>query len=223
MRNPHYWKEFYEHVVSQIERICEMLTQLGMISTDPTPPVGQEVRLRDVIERVRHKLRPQLEEKNLRIDNQLADDLPSLMVDFPKFSQIFELLLLDEIVNLPKGGVITFRGTAVDGPAGAGEIRVEMKDNGPGLPEESLRSIFDPFFLRTDQPKEFGINLMACYFMVYHHGGRIEVKNSEGDGVAFILTLPTKPTFAAGSGNGQDFLSKVLLNDNLWEKLLAGL
>ena len=63
---------------------------------------------------------------------------------------------------------------------------------------------------------------MACYFIVYHHGGRIEVKGQEGQGTNFVLTLPTNPQSRSFKQNGQDLLSQILLNETLWEKLLAG-
>ena len=101
-------------------------------------------------------------------------------------------------------------------------MQLEIQDNGPGLPHEALRSVFDPFYLRIDDPKEFGINLMACYFIVYHHGGRIEVQSGATGGTTFTLTFPVNPPAANSRQDDQMFLSKVLMNESLWEKLLAG-
>ena len=41
------------------------------------------------------------------------------------------------------------------------QIQITMTDNGPGLPSDAMRSIFDPFYVRVDDPQEFGLNLMA--------------------------------------------------------------
>ena len=57
---------------------------------------------------------------------------------------------------------------------------MELEDNGPGLPQEALRNLFDPFMVRSDSPGEFGINLMACFFIVYHHGGIIRADSDVG-------------------------------------------
>ncbi len=64
-------------------------------------------------------------------------------------------------------------------------------------------------------------NLIACFFIVHHHGGKIEAKSQPGQGTTFILRLPLKPEAAAPSPDDTDFLKKALLNENLWEKLLA--
>jgi K+-sensing histidine kinase KdpD len=71
-------------------------------------------------------------------------------------------------------------------------------------------------------PSEYGINLIACFFIVHHHGGRIEAKSQPGHGTTFTLRLPLKPEPAAPPQDEAEFLQKALLNENLWEKLLAG-
>jgi K+-sensing histidine kinase KdpD len=69
---------------------------------------------------------------------------------------------------------------------------------------------------------EFGINLMACYFIVYHHGGKIDVQNQEGQGVTFTLTFPVRPKLASAAEEEEAFITKVLMNDAFWERLAAG-
>ena len=103
------------------------------------------------------------------------------------------------------------------------QIQVEVSDNGPGLPKEALRLVFDPFVVRTDSPMEYGIHLMACYFIVHHHGGRINARSQEGQGTTFTLSLPLNPNLAATATahDDQQFLQKVLLSDSLWEKLIT--
>jgi len=63
---------------------------------------------------------------------------------------------------------------------------------------------------------------MACYFIVYHHGGRIDVQNRKGQGVSFRLTFPLRHTIASPAEEENSFVTTVLMNDALWEKILAG-
>jgi K+-sensing histidine kinase KdpD len=84
-----------------------------------------------------------------------------------------------------------------------------------------LRLIFDPIVVRTDSPMEYGINLMACYFIVHHHGGKIDAISAEGGGTTFTLRLLQNPNAAPASApEGTEFLQKVLLNDSVWDKML---
>ena len=100
-------------------------------------------------------------------------------------------------------------------------MEITLEDNGPGLSSDSLRSVFDPFFVRSGNPQEFGIQLMTCFFIVYHHGGKMEAKNLPGKGVVYTLTFPVNPFQKTGTQEDQDFFKRVLLNETMWEKLLA--
>ena len=73
------------------------------------------------------------------------------------------------------------------------EIVLQIADNGPGLPPDALRVIFDPFVVRGSVPSEYGINLMACFFIVHHHGGKIDAQSQPGRGTTFTLRLSPQP------------------------------
>ncbi len=221
LRNPDFWKDYYHNVQGQIEKVNTMLKDLWSASEQRATEFKDQVHLPEVVRSVLDDLDPSLAGKNLQVENNLPDNLPVLTVDLPKFRRIFELLLRDEIVSLPSGSRITLGAQRKSRPAPeAEEIQVEVRDNGPGLPKESLRLIFDPFALRSDSPLEYGINLMAVYFIVHHHGGRIEARSEEGQGTAFTLTFPTNCDQPIRLEENQQFLEKVLINDSLWEKLL---
>jgi K+-sensing histidine kinase KdpD len=153
----------------------------------------------------------------MRIESDVSPSLPSMTVDGKKFARIFDLLLKDEAISLPDKSVITIKAEAVAGNS----IKVEIRDSGPRLFDNELRSVFNPFFVRKDNPQEFGINLMTCYFLVYHHGGTVEVLNDE-KGTVFKLVLPITPPAEPDQKEDREFVAKVLANEELWEKLLAG-
>ena len=221
LRNPDFWKDYYANVQAQIEKVNVLLKDLWSASEQPEFAFKDQVQLREVVEDALQQSKGELAAKNIRAHNTIPDSLPPLNVDAPKFHRLFELLLKDEIVNLPAGSEITISAEAGMNGASRSEIRVQIKDNGPGLPQEALRLIFDPFALRSDTPLEYGINLMACYFIVHHHGGKIEATSVPNEGTTFTLRLPTNPNQASLAEESQDFLQKVLLNDTIWEKLIS--
>lgn len=223
LRNPDFWREYYQNVQGQIEKINNMLKDLWSASEKPSFEFSDRVQLRTVVEETIGRLRDGFAAKKITIENQIPDGLPLLSVDKPKFYRLFELLFKDELASLPSGSRVSISARAFDGGvAGEEQIQVQITDNGPGLPKEALRMVFDPFVVRNDSPMEYGIHLMACYFIVHHHGGRIDAKSEQGHGTTFTLRLPLNPSRApAASQSDTDFVHKVLLSDTLWEKLIS--
>ncbi len=222
LRNPDFWKEYYHNVQGQIQKINNMLKDLWTASEQPAFEFSDQVRLHEVIAETVNQLKDSLAAKRIAVENHIPESLPVLNVDKPKFGRLFELLLKDEIASLPEGSRVTLSAELRNsGPPDKQEVLVQVSDNGPGLPKEALRLVFDPFVVRSDSPMEYGIHLMACYFIVHHHGGRIDAKSEEGRGTTFSLRLPINPNQASSPQGEQDFLHKVLLNETLWEKLIS--
>ncbi len=219
LRNPDFWKGYHQNVQSQIEKINGLLKDLWTATGTPSFHFTDKVLLHEAVGAALKSFADQFAARRIQIDNQIPDSLPALQADKPKFYRLFELLLKDELASLPAGSRITL--TAESQTTGAHpEIQVRISDNGPGLPQEALRVVFDPFVVRSDTPSEYGIHLMACFFIVYHHGGRIDAKSQPGRGTTFTICLPLNPERAAPPSE-QEFLHKVLLNEELWEKLIS--
>jgi two-component system probable response regulator PhcQ len=221
LRDPGYWRGFYDQVQGQIERITSMLGDLGIASDQSPCHFSSDVRLDQLLAEALAAAREKLQTKGIEVLVQCDPGLPPLHADAVKLRRLFDLLLADEIISVPAGGRISITASAQPfaRPEEA-EIKLEIQDTGPGLTAEALRSVFDPFFIRADDPHELGINLMACYFIVHHHGGRIEVQN-RNPGATFQIFLPLHEQPAPISHASQDYMKKVLMNNELWEKLLA--
>ena len=220
LRNPDFWKDYHHNVQSQIEKINGLLKDLWTASGTPSFHFTDKVFLHEVISAALKSFEDQFAARRIQVDNQIPDSLPALQADKPKISRLFELLLKDELASLPAGSRVTLT-AELKKDAPKPEILVRISDNGPGLPQEALRVVFDPFVVRSDTPSEYGIHLMACFFIVYHHGGKIDAKSQPGRGTTFTICLPLNPEHAAPLPSEQDFLQKVLLNEELWEKLIS--
>jgi two-component system probable response regulator PhcQ len=220
LRNPDFWKEYYSNVQGQIEKINNLLKDLWSASEKPTFDFSDQVKLREVVGSSIDSLASSFAAKNIQVSNQVADTLPLLKVDKPKFYRLFDLLLKDELASLPNGSTVTISAQELNGGPNRQSIQIQVIDDGPGLPQEALRLVFDPFVVRSDSPMEYGIHLMACFFIVHHHGGKIEARSEDGRGTTFTIRLPLDPNLAQPAKTETDFLQKVLLNDSIWEKLL---
>ena len=217
LRDPDFWREYHQNVQGQIEKINHLLGDLRTASeSQSSHPFSTEIKLHAAVAQAISQLRDPLGARRIEVENQIPESLPALRVDQPKFERLFDLLLRDELAMLPAGSRIT-----LSAELRGQEVAVMLTDNGPALPEEALRVVLDPFVITRGTPSEYGINLMACFFIVHHHGGRVEAQNLPGGGNRFTLYLPLQPERAVAAAEETDFLKKAMLNGQLWEKLLA--
>ena len=217
LRQPDFWQDYHADVQGQVERINKMLSELVAIAEPPVHQYEDRIRLAEVVAEVLARFRAEMDAGQIVGETTIPADLPELVVARPRFVRIIELLVRDEIVSLPAGG--RFKLSAAMAPAGH-EVILSLSDNGPGLPEEVLRMVFNPFLLRADSPLDYGINLMAVYFLTHHHGGRIEARNEPGGGTTFTLHFPLdagalRPGNALPPSAGQ-----TPLNEAMWGNML---
>src|SRR5216684_3266919 len=107
LRNPDFWKEYYQNVQIQIEKINNMLKDLWTASEKPAFEFADRVQLSQVVTDSVERLKESFAAKNIRVETDLPGALPALTVDKSKFVRLFELLLKDEVVSLPPGSQIT--------------------------------------------------------------------------------------------------------------------
>ena len=114
-----------------------------------------------------------------------------------------EQVLLNMLINArqamlagggTRGGSITIKAFEAEDPRQR-EIRIQIIDTGPGIPERLMGRIFEPFFTtkgtaRKGESKGTGLGLAICKEIVEHHKGRIEVQSTVGKGTTFSVILP---------------------------------
>jgi two-component system probable response regulator PhcQ len=219
LRDPDFWKEYHQNVQSQIEKINGLLADLRTASdARPGGQFADEIQLRPALADVLKNLQSALAARRIVVENQIPDELPALRVDLPKFNRLFELLFRDELAMLPAESRIRVEAREAM-EAGRPEIIIRITDNGPALPKDALRIVLDPF--TGGAPAEYGINLMACFFIAHHHGGTIEAQPLPEGGNVFSIHLPLRPEPVVTSSEDTQFLKKAMLNEKLWDKLIS--
>jgi two-component system, probable response regulator PhcQ len=221
LRNPDFWRDYYQNVQNQVDKINSMLKDLWEVGGNSQFSFADSVQVSDAIAPALETLQNSLAAKKIVVETQIPGDLPALLVEKPKFLRFFELMLRDETVSLPEGSRIKFSAKAYpESSAKKTGVEITVQDNGPGLPKEALRLVFDPFLVRNDSPLEYGLNLMACYFIIHHHGGTIEAKSEDGQGTTFIIRMPLNPNEAMQTQETRELVNKIVLNEALWENLV---
>jgi PAS domain S-box-containing protein len=125
----------------------------------------------------------------------IPDDLPPVEIDAGQISQVLQNIVMNAAQSMEKPGTIDIcavRHTpAEDGPplfSGREYIRISIRDQGKGIPQEHLSRIFDPFF--TTKENGTGLGLASSYSIMTHHEGCIQVESTPGAGTTFHLFLP---------------------------------
>lgn len=215
LRNPDFWMDYHHNVQEQIEKINNLLSGLSAAS-DTSPAFADEISLRQTVEEALLPFQEPFAARKIEFENKVSDSLPPLHGEKNKFSLLFELLFKEELATLPSGSRIV-----LEAEAQKGEIVILMRDNGTGLPQDALRAVFDPFVVRSPVNSEYGVHLMACFFIVHHHGGKIDARSENGRGTTFTIRLPLHPEKAAPQPTDTDFLQRAVLNEELWKKLIS--
>ncbi|MDR0275897.1 MAG: two-component sensor histidine kinase [Burkholderiaceae bacterium] len=123
-----------------------------------------------------------------------------------QINQVFLNLITNAVHAMPalgertQPGLITLRTGVDDGKI----VRVEIQDNGKGIPADVLPKIFDPFFTTKPVGQGTGLGLSISYKIVEEHGGRIMVNTQEGQGTTFSVLLPLEPGARVGAAGAAD-------------------
>ena len=125
------------------------------------------------------------------LNYQVEEGLPPVSVDVWRVHQVMENLIGNALKFTPHGGAIDVGARSTNDPE---MIEFEVRDTGPGIPEEEQEKIFTIFYqTETDSSRSaggLGLGLVISKGIVEGHGGRIGVESEPGQGSSFKFTLP---------------------------------
>ncbi|MFT3917441.1 MAG: ATP-binding protein [Anaeromyxobacteraceae bacterium] len=143
----------------------------------------------EAVERVLSFLSVPLGRKRVQVERDLEVGLPEVVADPDELQQVLLNLVLNASQAVDEGGRVVVRAHAVS--AGGPGVRIEVEDDGPGVPEALRERIFDPFF--TTRPDGTGLGLAVCARVVASHGGDVVVGRGALGGASFAVQLPAVP------------------------------
>lgn len=148
----------------------------------------QPVSLAHVVERAAAGVKRQFQRKHLILNIELDPDLPKIMADPDRLSQVL-VNLLDNGAKFTRQGSVTVSASQKDDMAA-----ITVRDEGIGIAEEHHGMIFEKFSqigdVLTEKPTGLGIGLTISKKIVELHGGTMRIESVPGKGSAFTLTVP---------------------------------
>jgi signal transduction histidine kinase len=145
----------------------------------------REIRLSQMTQRIVTMVRQSLKNDSLSIEIEDSGEIPDFTGDETQLEQVLLNLLLNAQNAMPNGGHVLIR---IYYDRDEALVQMEVSDNGPGIPEELQKKIFQPFF--TTRTEGIGLGLATCLKNIQYHGGTIEVDSEPGHGTRFRITLP---------------------------------
>ncbi len=128
---------------------------------------------------------------NVQLIEDLGGDLPNLMLDAHRISQVMLNLLQNGLQAMPDGGTLTVQTRRRMSRARLPVVEVVVSDTGDGISSDAMSQLFIPFF--TTKEAGTGLGLPICQRIIEAHGGEIDVQSTEGRGSSFILRFPIHP------------------------------
>lgn len=142
-----------------------------------------------VIKRAIVSLKPRLDQKKIIVKTVIPEDLPLCYGDEDRIEQVVHNLVSNAINYSPMEGKILISCFLHDN-----EVRVEVADNGPGIPAEELPKVWERFY-RVDKDRSrlkggTGLGLAIVREIVKKHSGQVIAESEQGEGAVFGFTLP---------------------------------
>ena len=176
---------------SRLSRLVDDLQELSRVEAGSYRLDVHPVALSALVETTVKRLSYQFDEKQVTLTRSLSPDLPPVLADEDRITQVLTNLLGNALAYTPAGGEVT-----VSALKTGNEVQISVRDNGIGIPAESLPHIFDRFY-RVDKSRSraagggSGIGLTIAKALVEAHGGRIWAESAgESQGSSFSFTLP---------------------------------
>ena len=185
-----------ELIVREVDRIAALVDDLMVFTHGElrTTLVNVHRVIDDVLALVAHD--PLV--SSTQIHREFDPSIPEIEADADRLTQVFLNLVRNALQAMEGGGSLSVatRMTLehrLRGPAGEQNptIAVEVRDSGPGMPEDVLAKLATPFF--TTRPKGTGLGLAVSKHWVARHGGSLQIQSTPGRGTRVRVVLPLRP------------------------------
>jgi two-component system NtrC family sensor kinase len=173
-----------EKIVKQTFRASEIVNNLLNFSRTASSNFT-ELNLNSVLDETLSLVSHPFKAAHVEVVRNLQGTLPAVMGSSNRLQQVFLNLFMNARDAMPQGGMLEVRTLCNNG-----SVEVEVVDSGVGISRENLNRIFDPFFTTKSTGRGTGLGLSVSYGIIKEHGGKIDVRSTQGKGTSFKLEFP---------------------------------
>jgi len=191
-----------EDVAHTVSRMREFYRQREPQLTLAPMQINRLVQQVLDLTRARWSDMPQQRGVVIRLNAELATELPPIMGVESEVREALINLVFNAVDAMPNGGTLTVR-TRTTGDAGAsgeGHVQISVADDGVGMDEETRRRCLEPFFT-TKGERGTGLGLAMVYGVVRRHSAELETESTPGKGTTMRLSFPVSAVIPAMPGD----------------------
>jgi two-component system NtrC family sensor kinase len=177
------FREYLSTMSREVQRTSAIVHNL-LDFTRPKELSRKMVNLNALVEESINIVKNKLAIANITLERKM-EPLPDIPADAAQMKQVFINLIINACEAMEGGGVLTVTSRH---DRERNTVTVVFADTGPGISDEELPRVFDPFY--TTKEKGTGLGLSVVYGIVTRHNGRIEIKSKPGSGTQMVLILP---------------------------------
>jgi PAS domain S-box-containing protein len=190
---------YLDGILSASKRASEIVAnmlQFSRMSNQSKTPANMNELIDQTIELAQneYELKKKFDFRQIKMIREYQNNLPAVFCNVTEIQQVILNLLKNAAHALYEKkssdfiAQITVRTINEDS-----FVRVEVEDNGPGIPDEIKKRVFEPFFTTKEAGVGTGLGLSVSFFIITkNHGGTIDFESSVGVGTRFIVRLPNK-------------------------------
>src|SRR2546426_4267847 len=167
---------------SEVNRLDSIVTQF-LRAIRPSRPQLHPENLNTIIEEAVRFFAPEIQDRDIVVEQELRSDLPLLQLDRDQMKQAFYNVIKNSVEAMKRHGTLRIRTDLADT-----HVIVRFVDTGGGMSAENLSRVFEPYF--TTKPTGSGLGLLIVRRIVREHGGELSIESSQGKGLTLTIRLP---------------------------------
>ena len=167
---------------SEVNRLDSIVTQF-LRAIRPSRPQLCPENINTIVEEAVRFFTPEIQDRDMVVDQELRSDLPLLQLDRDQMKQAFYNVIKNSLEAMKRRGTLRIRTDRDDT-----HVLITFVDTGGGMSAENLSRVFEPYF--TTKPSGTGLGLLIVRRIVREHGGELSIESSQDKGLTLTIRLP---------------------------------
>jgi signal transduction histidine kinase len=180
-QNPEF-ETYFGMIKRNTRRISDLINEL-LLSSRPADIAKQKHNLSKLVDDTLALAMDRMTLKSVKVIKDISPDVCEISVDEAKIRTALLNIIINAVEAVPeKNGVIRFSAVKEDG-----HCVISIADNGHGIPQDSIKKLFEPYF--TAKNGGMGLGLATAHNIIQSHGGTVEVESELEKGSKFLIRL----------------------------------